>query len=1180
MYLKRLEIQGFKSFPGKIRLDFREGITAIVGPNGSGKSNIADALRWVLGEQSVKSLRGGKMEDVIFSGTEERKPVGFAEVSITIDNANGRFAQEYSEIKVTRRISRMGEGEYELNGVSCRLKDIHAVFMDTGLGREGYSIVGQGRIDEIIGSRVDTRRYLFEEAAGIVKFKMRKAETEDKLAKEAANLLRVDDILAELEKQLPNLAVQAGRAREYITLRERQKHILSNLFLVDIEYADKRLADLSSAITIATEQTFSEESAHEGSEAGIDELKNDMTRIEGAIKTAERSIADNRIALEQQDNDVRLNKEQCTNFEAQISQATVRVEKEEQRRTEIEQSIAETEAKYSELETAIATKKDKLEQLETQAAEHVSEIANREQALDEQHALRLENVKLSGQIEAKVANIDGIISGLAERKNRIAEESAHADSLAAGYSEELKTTNEELRAAEEKLQAEDRLLTELELHKSTHGTQYAESSREYERASRALGEAESRHRVLSELKDSFEGYTRAVKTLMREKAKHPGIMGAVGELCMPRAGYETAIEISLGAATQNIVTTNEEAANTAIEYLKATGAGRATFLPMTAIKPQQPISQRDVRSERGVLGTAFELVTYDKQYENVFKSLLGKTLVVDSMDNAIKISRKYGQSVRIVTLTGELLSVGGAITGGSRGERSAGLFGRSREISELTSAIEKCREDVRKAQETVDEISRKIKTINDEIDRVRLSHSEHTQQRHSISENLLKLETEAESVRSRLARLAEESAALELQLDEANEHKGELENERAAADKAAKETEARIAVMQSAVQSEKDDRDEWSSELTELKVELGVHEQEQRDILADKARLERELADAATELHALQREIELNKERLAVKQEEITALAAAKGRLINYGRTITTMLEGLERDKVTKRDTLQRLEIEQKERNETLVKLQTELARLTTQYEHAETERRKLFDTMWEDYQLTPSTAKAYPMLAEPVDKLRKEERGIRSEIAQMGGVNANAIEEHQAVRERFELMSSQRADIVKAREDLLAMIAELEAMMEKQFTEQFALISDSFSVVFKQMFGGGKAYLRLLDEDNALESGIDIIAQPPGKAVSSMSLMSGGERSLTALALLFGILRLKPSPFVILDEVESALDEANTLRFAAFLKDVAAFDTQFIVITHRRGTMEAVDALYGVTMEERGVSKVVSVEL
>ncbi|MCL2852587.1 MAG: chromosome segregation protein SMC [Defluviitaleaceae bacterium] len=1180
MYLKRLEIQGFKSFPEKIRLDFREGITAVVGPNGSGKSNISDALRWVLGEQSAKSLRGGRMEDVIFAGTQERKPVGFAEVSITIDNTDRRLAPEYSEIKVTRRIFRMGEGEFALNGVTCRLKDIHAAFMDTGLGREGYSIVGQGRIDEIIGSRVETRRYLFEEAAGIVKFKTRKTEAEDKLAREAANLVRLDDILEELGALLPSLAAQAEKARDYLGLRERQKHILANLFLVDIANADERLAKLHEAKDVAASQSEAEESERARLEEEYAIAREDDSRLEADIKAGEAALADNRLAIEQHDNDVRLNEEQCRGLSVQISQAESRFDKSGLRLEELEQSLEGAQVRYAELADVIAARGERLARLEEQAAGQVAEMTRDEQSVDELNARLIESVKLSSQLEGKAANIKEVIQGLEERKTRLDEEAGQCGAAASESGAALGLARDELREADERFVSEEQTISELEARRIECEASVAENTREMEKARRALGEAGARRRVLTELKDSFEGYTRAVKVLMRERTKYPGMLGTVGELCRPEAGYETAIEVSLGAALQNIITIDEKAANTAIEYLKAAKAGRVTFLPLSAIRSQPVISRTDMLGEDGVCGTALGLASYDPRFTEVFKSLLGRTLVVDTMENAVRFARKYNQSVRVVTLTGELLSVGGAITGGSRGERSAGLFERGREIGELEQSMELLGEKARSLDEEVQGANAKLQEIIREIEGRRSRHEETGRSRQTCAERVSKLEAELAAVYERSERLAAEDEDLVLQLGEAAAHKSELESQSLEAKSAAREAEAEIAALQSSLQSYREDRDERTGELTELKVELGSREQEQLAVGADRDRLEREMYICRAEMDELRLEIASNTERLSAKRETIAELAAAKDVLTERGREMTERLEAFEIDRARSRTSLQSLENAGRTIGETLAKLQSELVRLTLQHEHAGDERRKLFDAMWEDYQLTPAGARAYPRLEESVEKLRREERDIRANIGQMGSVNVDAIEEYKSVRSRVEQMTGQRDDILAAREDLQALIRELEELMERQFTEQFELISESFGVVFRQMFGGGKAYLRLLDQDNALESGIDIIAQPPGKALASMSLLSGGERALTALALLFGILRMKPSPFVILDEVESALDDANVARFAAFLKDVAARDTQFIMITHRRGAMEVADALYGVTMQERGVSKVVSVEL
>ncbi|MCL2618503.1 MAG: chromosome segregation protein SMC [Defluviitaleaceae bacterium] len=1180
MYLKRLELQGFKSFPAKIALDFRAGITAVVGPNGSGKSNISDALRWVLGEQSAKSLRGGKMEDIIFSGTLERKPVGFAEVSITIDNSDRRLAPEYSELKVTRRIFRVGEGEFALNGVTCRLKDIHAAFMDTGLGREGYSIVGQGRIDEIIGSRVETRRYLFEEAAGIVKFKTRKGEAEDKLAKEAANLLRLNDILGELEARLPHMLAQADKAREYLKMRERQKHLLANLFLLDITDAEDKLAKLAAAIGTAQGQAEEEEFRLADLEERHSGAKREEARLAAGIKSAEADLADNRLAKEANDNQIRLNDEKLRGLDARISLAEERRAKEAARALELERELDGTRNRHAELDRAIAAGEEELGRLEALAIGQSADISREEQAAQDIHSLVIESLKLSGQLEGKAANIDGIAAGLAERKARLDDEAEACRISAQQCREALEAAHAELAPAGQRLADEEREIALLEERRGVREAQAASRAAELEQIQRDIHTKETRRRVLSELRDSFEGYTRAVKVIMRERGRFAGILGTVGEFCRPQPSCETAVEVSLGAAMQNIITEDEEAAQAAIEYLKATGAGRTTFLPLSAIKEQPPISRKDMLEEAGVRGTAYGLISCDERFGAVFRNLLGRTLVLDTMEHAVRFSRKYAQSVRVVTLTGELLSVGGAITGGSRNEKSSGVFGRSREIAELEEALRGLGEKARLLEEDARAARERLRGLVRELDELHARHEDTQRTCHTVSEQVSKLEAERAAAAERLERLMAEDGDLIRQQSEVAEHIAALEAQKREADEAAQAAQAKAAQLQTSLQTYREHRDTQSQNITELKVELGAREQERLDVAAQAERLEREAQANRNELNKLAQEIAASESGLERNRAATAELAEAGGKLAEAGRGLAARLAELEREMAAMRESTGQAEAEAKACGETITALQHDLVRLVTQQEHALGERRKLFDTMWEDYQLTPSSAGEYPALADSADKLRLEERGIRAKMGMMGGVNVDAIEEYRAASNRVEQMTIQRDDIITAREDLQALIQELEGLMEQQFREQFALLSESFGVVFGQMFGGGKAYLRLLDEDNALESGIDIIAQPPGKALTSMSLLSGGERALTALALLFGILRLKPSPFVILDEVESALDDANVARFATFLKDVASRETQFIVITHRRGTMEAADTLYGITMQERGVSKVVSVQI
>jgi len=1045
MFLKRLEIAGFKSFPDKIKLDFPAGITAVVGPNGSGKSNIGDAIRWVMGEQSARSLRGAKMEDIIFSGTQHRRPLGYAEVHMLIDNSLGLLPIAFNEVTVTRRVYRSGESEYLINGSACRMKDIHRLFMDTGVGREGYSIIGQGRVDEILSTRSEDRRHLFEEAAGIVKYKTRRHEAHLKLEAEKQNLARVEDLIEELKNQLEPITFQAEQAKTFLNLRDQYKIIHINLFLEEASASEAQEKKAQETLLNLSKQSETEKANLIDAQEAVKTLKEEEAQVEADYRQANRRIIQQITEIEKTESDLKLGERIAKDIE--------------QRKTAMDQKRIEREKEeviWEELQEALEAAQEVLEDKEAAYTALEASLQEQESALEESEQLAY--AKKENAITQKIAELTQTQSQLSDEENA-------------------------LRAKAMSVQQE------------LHG-------------------ASSRQKLLSEMERDREGYHASVRAVLRQKDQDNtfgrGIFGPAGELINVPQAYETAISVALGGATQNILTATEDDAKRAIAYLKSSRTGRATFLPVSAMKARNVTSEMDrLLKEPGVIGLASDLISFDSMYTPVFGYLLGNVFVIDNLTQAIALSKKYRQSYRLVTLEGDLISPGGAMTGGSQGRQSTDLLGRNRQISELRDQITDLQNQAQQLEQSQKDQTAKYQAVTDEISQL---------QQDIQALAIEKMQKTQEAYRKQQADnrkiLEEATAKLTDQKVQVSKLTQNLQT--------AQDNTARVVKEWEAIRSER----------TALETEMAAFRNAEESLTTLRAGLEKEQA------------------QLSAAEERTTALRTA----------------------ITK------AEADQRGYMEALSNLNQEAARLEARYDQLVAESRRLHNEIWDAYDLTYQSAQDYHNPEYTPAFLRREERRLKNEISGLGAVNVGAIDTYQALRERYDFLTTQRDDIFKAEEQLREVIQELTEQMEQQFSVQFALIAQHFNDVFKEMFGGGSASLAMSDPDHVLESGIEITVQPPGKNLQSLSLLSGGERALTAIALLFGILRMKPSPFCLLDEIEAALDDANVLRFAQFLK-VHAGDTQFIVITHRKGTMEYADTLYGVTMQEMGISKMVSVD-
>ena len=1179
MYLKSIEVHGFKSFANKIKFEFHNGITGIVGPNGSGKSNVADAVRWVLGEQRVKQLRGASMQDVIFSGTEARKPMSYAYVAITLDNSDHQLAVDYDEVTVARRIYRSGESEYLMNGTPCRLKDVNELFYDTGIGKEGYSIIGQGQIDRILSGKPEERRELFDEAAGIVKFKRRKAAAQKKLEDEKQNLLRVRDMLSELEKQTGPLERQSEKARIYLKKKEEQKRLDVNAFLLENSRLSGQLSELnekhdnaSRELAEATQQYDRIREEYENVQGEIDALDKsiEQTRTELSDAAMLRSRLEGEInVLKEQINSARSNGGHLENrketLEKQIEERTKEREKLTAGKAETDQSLSEMEEKRiqaAELLSAIQAKAEETSSLIDGGRNRIIEELNERAAIK----TRMERFDtMLEQIQIRRAELN---SRLLRARSEEEQQETGIHELEEEFNrinERIGSLNASISAQEERLNAvRDELAKKDQAVRDTQVVYHQEKSR---------------LDALVNLTERYEGYGGSVKRVMEQREKHPGILGVVADLLKVDKKYETAIETALGGSIQNIVTDNEDTAKEMIAFLKAVKGGRATFLPLTSVKNRQEFRQRQLLSEPGVIGLADSLVTTQDKYRDVAASLLGRILVVDHVDNAVRLARKAGYSLRMVTLEGELFTPGGAISGGAF-KNSSNLLGRRREIEQLEERVRQTLKQVDALLEEAEELRKTRAQL-----RVKLDLTKEELQQEFIRQNTARMNVAAarEKKEQTLAgydSLKKEQEEITDRLSGLHESKGQTERELAASGQREKDLEAQIASAQEELEKIREEQSSQAAKVSSLETETEKIRQTQGFAQENLDRISGELARFEEEKKEVLEGIEENGRQMREKEEQIRSLTESLSASGIAGSEGQLKLQA-EQERKEELSARQKRFFEDRENlSAALSGLDKEVYRLNAQREKTEEAIENQINYMWEEYELTPGSAAALrDETLQDLTAMKKEIAALKDEIRKLGDVNVNAIEDYKNLMERYTFLKGQHDDLVQAEETLQGIILQLDEAMRRQFRERFSLIAREFDKVFKELFGGGKGTLELMEDEDILEAGIRIIAQPPGKKLQNMMQLSGGEKALTAIALLFAIQNLKPSPFCLLDEIEAALDDSNVGRFAGYLHKLTAH-TQFIVITHRRGTMERADRLYGITMQEKGVSTLVSVSL
>ncbi len=1178
MYLKSIEIQGFKSFANKIEFKFMGGITAIVGPNGSGKSNVADAVRWVLGEQSARELRGASMQDVIFSGTENRNPMGYAYVAITMDNSDHALAVEFDEVTVARRVYRSGESEYLMNGNTCRLKDVQELFYDTGVGQEGYSIIGQGQIDKILSGKSEDRRELFDEAAGIVKFKRRKAAAIRKLENEKNNLLRVTDRLSELERQLEPLRVQSEKAKIYLKKKEDLKELDVNVFLLECIKIDKELDNIEKKEGIAREDLRKIQEEYSETQSTYTRLGEELKTTDEEIDRKKSEISDSTVFKGQIEGRINVLKEQIhtlkvsdEHFGNRIVEVKAESEKYKKELQKLNVKKATLDEKVAKIDRGLDEVRERLEVLNEKNASENEELERKKESL-------ISILNGRNDIKGNIARYDTMLEQAELRKSELSQSLIRFHAGEKEIKDEIDAAIKEFDEADHRLKKLDESLKNLMEEDRKVRAELEKADSDHHSLEIIYHEKKSRLESLKDMADRYEGYGNAVKRVMEEKRRDKSVEGVVADLIHVDKKYETAIETALGGNLQNIVTKNEETAKRLIEILKKEHAGRATFLPLTAIEKRE-LSDPALLNEKGALGAADSLVHTDKKYEKVAGTLLGNYLVVDNIDNALKIARKYDYRVRMVTLSGEALNPGGSISGGAFRHNSA-LLGRNREIEELDKEIKETLKEVDNCLSKIEDLRREKSGNSGKRKELEEKKKDAELRCNTAALSLKQLEDRQKELSEGSGGLVKEARAIEEQIAEINGLKEKVSislNESLEKEKAlSSEIETfTISIEKVTAQCEK-----LKEEIAEEDKKNLTLRNEQKFADQEVTRLSNALSRNENEISMNEKSMEENRKNRESKTREIEEL---EEKIENFGSDNDSKnreLKGLYDKKNVLTNKRNEIFKETGNISEKKSSIERELDRLISQKEKYERDEESFTNYMWEEYQLTRSAAKELKN-DEMTDlyKMRKETVAVKNALRELGNVNVNAIEEYKILLDRYTFEDGQRNDLLSAEEDLKRIITELDENMKELFSRKFEDISKQYDIVFKKLFGGGKGTLSLVDPKNLLESDIRIIAQPPGKKLQNMMQLSGGEKALSAIALLFAIQALKPSPFCLLDEIEAALDEANVDRFASYLCNLTKH-TQFIVITHRRGTMMKSDRLYGITMQEKGISTQVNVDL
>ncbi|HKM04158.1 MAG TPA: chromosome segregation protein SMC [Lachnospiraceae bacterium] len=1179
MYLKNIEVHGFKSFANKINFQFHKGITGIVGPNGSGKSNVADAVRWVFGEQRIKQLRGASMQDVIFSGTETRKALGYAYVAITLDNSDHDLAIDYDEVTIARRIYRSGESEYLINGTPCRLKDVNELFYDTGIGKEGYSIIGQGQIDKILSGKPEERRELFDEAAGIVKFKKRKNTAVSKLEAEKQNLIRVKDILSELEKQINPLEKQSEVAKVYLKKKEELKAYDINVFLLENQRVREQFKSVEDKYNIASDDLADTTAKYENIKEEYKQIQYEIEMLEEVIESARDTLSDSSVLRGKLDGQINILKEQINSAKGTEGHLQNRLEtvNKEIEGKDAEKAIIMNEKIEIDRQVAdIETVRDQAKCLLVDVQNKIEELNNNIEISKNQIIDSLNN---RATIKSKIGRYDTMMEQINIRKAelnsrllRAKTNESQQDTVLKELEEEFLVINKTIIELNNKQQNMDERIGQIRDELSNKDQRLRDTQVLYHQEKSKLDS-------ISNMTERYDGYGNSIRKVMEQKEVEKGLVGVVADIIKVDKKFEIAIETALGGNIQNIVTNDEETAKKMITYLKQNKFGRATFLPLTSIRTPQEFKNLDALKENGVMGMADELVNVDIKYKNVAKAMLGRIVVVDNMEHAVKIAKKFNYGIRIVTMEGELLVPGGAISGGAF-KNSSNLLGRRREIEELEAKVKKYVLEIDVLLDEIEKIKKERNKLRIEIEDVKNSLQEQFIKQNTARLNVIKAEERKNETEKDFGDLKEEQQELEHQIIEIKQNKESIQRELTDSEKIEKDADIQIVIFQKELEEQRSFESDQTGKVSLWDLEVEKMHQKQEFEQQNRSRIDGEIARFTNELNEIKeglannfRDVELKKQ--SIIEIEKTLLAS------NTSQTDT--------EKKLKDDFKRKELLTTKQKNffssredlaQRMTSLDKEVYRLSAQKEKLEESMEFHINYMWDEYEITLSdVASLRDEAMTDLPSMKREIAGLKEQIKKLGDVNVNAIEDFKNLMERYEFLKTQHDDLVEAEETLLAIIEELDIAMRKQFREKFDNICSEFDKVFKELFGGGKGTIELMEDEDILEAGVRIIAQPPGKKLQNMMQLSGGEKALTAISLLFAIQNLKPSPFCLLDEIEAALDESNVGRFAKYLHKLTKH-TQFIVITHRRGTMEKADRLYGITMQEKGISALVSVNL
>lgn len=1178
MYLQSLELNGFKSFPDKISLDFDKGLTCVVGPNGSGKSNIGDAVRWVLGEQSSKSLRGSNMQDVIFSGTQTRKPGKFAQVTLNIENSDRALGRDDDLVSVSRKLYKNGDSEYIINGEQVRLKDVLELFMDTGLGKDGYSIIGQGKIADIVSSKSTERREIFEEAAGISKFRYKKLESERKLSHAQDNILRLNDILAELESRVGPLKTQSEKAKKYLELRDVKKELDVSLSVYRYNELKEKLSGLEDKLLTAQNEYETLSRELDELDESIDksnleraEYNNKIDSLREQIHSAEQQRGELNAKIAVLQNDIE-------HIDSLIVENTLSIK-------ELDSSSEDFKAKIDEKESELTKIRNQLNAVNRQTEETQKElygIESKESEFDQGlkqnsqsiNALYIKKSELEFTIANEKTNISEYEKQISEGEKYIYE----AEEEQKRILKERVEINAAYSAAQEKLaEYTNRISGFTKLYESKRG-QYEAKTTAFNALQLKVGELKNRLLILNDLENSMEGFSSSVKQIIKasQAGRIRGISGSVAQLITAEPKYSIAIETALGAAMQNVVVENEETAKRCIRHLKEIRGGRATFLPLTSIKPRE-LNVSHINASQGFISTADKLVSFDPKYKNIISNLLGRIVVAEDLDSAAIIAKSNNYSFKIVTLDGQVINAGGSFTGGSA-SRSTGILSRKNEIDELSAELLKSQEEKEKLSKELTVLKEEITKLQFDIDGEREIQNEH-------KEDMVRFEAE-------LTRLTDLSKQYDNRLDD---YDSQIENfnqrilksketvkisseELAHTEESIKAYEKEATDGLSRLQSFKDKREELSEKLSRLKIEtISLSKDEQTVFLAIE-----QIKESAENSNNMKVKLSLKimeqKEQISAKEKEIgdlkSVIESSKENIENSENEIKScqaQYQTLEA-KSAKLRSYQKIKISEREN------VSRELERSSEKKVSVESEIEKILTSLYEEYELTRSEALSQAKPLENISEAKKEQNLIKNKIRALGSVNIDAIEEYKEVSERYEFLSHQLKDVLKSKAELEKLIADLTEEMIAIFSDSFNKINDNFKVIFSELFGGGSGELVLTDPENILESGIEIKVAPPGKVIKNLLSLSGGEQAFVAIAIYFAILKVKPSPFCILDEIEAALDDVNVTKYAQYLRNFSD-KTQFILVSHRRGTMEEADVLYGVTMQEKGVSKLLRLD-